>query len=256
MPFPLAAIPLIAGGIGALGNVLGSKIGADTSEKQTQQTNETNLKIARENTEFQKSMANTAHQREMADLKAAGLNPILAAGRSGAAAPPGSVASMQTPGTGGIIAEGIRGAASSAAAAAQMDKQFANLDADTANKVTEGMNKLEQNSLLQEQTKAQRLTNAQTAAIQPDLLKQAGYTTEAKRLATAKEQAELPYVQQRSKINQENAVYDKRVEQVGDTLGAITSALNLSNLFKTRPGTAHHENAQLGRNKQHGIRVK
>lgn len=56
--------------------------------------NKANLNESAVNREFQKSMSNTAYQRAMQDMKAAGLNPMLAISQGGASTPSGSTATV------------------------------------------------------------------------------------------------------------------------------------------------------------------
>lgn len=78
--------PALIGGIGALGTAVA---GGFTSALSVHES--------RQNRRFQRDMSNTAHQREVADLKAAGLNPILSAKYGGSSTPSGSVSSVQSP---------------------------------------------------------------------------------------------------------------------------------------------------------------
>lgn len=69
---------------------IGELIGAAASIIGGNKANKAAKQSAREQMEFQERMRDTQHQAEVKDLRAAGLNPILSSGGSGAAAPAGA----------------------------------------------------------------------------------------------------------------------------------------------------------------------
>lgn len=95
-------------GIGLGGsNMFGGKYGAnidDPLDLSGAKAREYNSAEAAAQRNWEEQMSNTAHQREVADLKAAGLNPILSAGASGASTPSGASATGPDKGSLGDLA--------------------------------------------------------------------------------------------------------------------------------------------------------
>jgi len=143
-------------------SLLGGLFGKSGEEKK----NETNIKLARETNafnaeqaqkqmDFQERMSNTSHQRQIEDLKKAGLNPILSS-NSGASSPGGASASGVTANVGNTMTEFANSARDIGSKIMQnpvLNAQVANLKAE--------------NQRIQEQTKQLQISNAQQGVLTP-----------------------------------------------------------------------------------------
>lgn len=149
MPLPgaayatAAAAPAIGEGAAILGSSIIGGLGSAFSGKSY---NRAAKKAAREQMKFQEYMSNTAHQREVKDLRAAGLNPILSA-NSGASTPSGAMADV-------MAFDPVEGAMKGASTASEI------------------RNKREQTALIKSQVDAQKASAKQMAAQTKQIEKQ------------------------------------------------------------------------------------
>lgn len=137
-------VGLLGGAVGGLFNFLG-----------TNQTNQNNMDMLRQQQQYQTQMANTAYQRASQDMQAAGLNPSMMFGSGGPAATPNSPSAQPRQSPMGGIGDSISKALNNMVTAKTVEKmsdEIALLKAERGVKLAQAVTEGKRPAQVEEQT--------------------------------------------------------------------------------------------------------
>lgn len=179
-----------------------SLVGGALNFFSAKSANKQNREMAREMMGFQERMSNTSYQRQMADMRAAGLNPMLAMGAGGASTPSGASASAMATNPG----DALTGAAASAIETRRLRKEI-----EAADQQIETLASQEHKNLSESNESNMRQRNLETQ-------------NEIQKVELASKLAELPAASAEAEARRRQALIDQSMTKVDATLKRVGTA--------------------------------